>query len=113
MRILCPCGSVIVDDGLPNQHKAHLRPDLSDSRFSGALIREAETIARDYRTAGRTGDEALKRALEEFGMVGVHLERALYECSDCGRLLVMLPGGRMATYVPETPTRGVLGDATP
>ena len=109
MKLECVCGSTIRDDGLPTQWKAHLRPDLSDSGYVACLADELERTARAYRSSAPSEAESkLRVTLEELGMVGVHLERAVYECGDCGRLCVRLPTGGYGFYVPEQAERGVL-----
>jgi len=109
MRISCACGSFVVDDGSPSEFKAHLRPDAVDGPYSDGLAAETERIAREFAASPASEAEVgLKTSLEEFGMVGVHLERTVYECQSCGRLILSKRGGGWAFYVPDGESRGVL-----
>jgi hypothetical protein len=112
MKITCPCGSVISDttDDLP--YKAYLRADQDDAEYQGILDRDARAIARAHRgePSGGVAQEQLERALQELGLSATRLERPIYECQVCGRILV--PSRRDArkfvSFLPESSVRGVL-----
>ena len=112
MKITCPCGSVISDttDDLPC--KAYLRADQDDAAYQDILDRDARAIARAHRSepSDNVAQGKLERALQELGLSATRLERPIYECQVCGRILV--PSRRDAmkfvSFMPESGVRGVL-----
>ena len=110
MKISCRCGNVLHDhtDNLP--FKGYLRADKDDVTYAQALQKEVETVARRFRTADEArAERVLRNDVQEFGMVGVTLERLVYECTSCGRLLLPSPKtGRFLSFLPEDSERGVL-----
>jgi hypothetical protein len=129
----CPCGNIMPDqtDFLP--YKAYIREDENTQKPRELL---SELLA-EYMEARQQGQEVefLRRfelsqaATEEWAEVVVqqhakeslsqvlsHLmfsfwnnyDRRIFECEDCGRLLVEVEANRFVSYLPETDTRHVL-----
>lgn len=78
------------------------------TRYSGESATMAELAAKWNDHFDDT--EYLQRMLEELIFpLWIHFyERRVYECENCGRLLVQLDGKRQQSYFPEGGERGVL-----
>lgn len=112
MKVLCPCGTVISDttDALP--YKAYLRSDQDEFAYQDILVRDARALARSFRDeySDDVAENMLQIALQEFGLSAAGLERAIYECPDCGRMLIRsrYDAMKFECYLPESEVRGVL-----
>ena len=105
---VCPCGNSLrnVEDDVP--FLADFLPQQSDDAYCAAM--EA-TILRYEKRA----DKADQLIVDET----THLFRLLWQCPNCGRLLIQGPDWIVYAFLPETTStpRNLLGahedDATP
>lgn len=132
MNLGCPCGNVLTDntDWLP--YKGRFISDL-DTEMPIDLVRDMMRLLelpdaksrRDFLVSVRARFDGLdfatgwigevsqyadlKEALETLAFAYWHrYDRVMYECEECGRLLLPTNSGRYVSYLPETKKRGVL-----
>lgn len=120
-KVRCPCGHIIVDqtDNLPYKGKYFADGDYAASfgrhiTFCAEYVqareegRQAEFLTH---TLGETYPTALNGARvigdDVAGLWAVFGHR-MYECEQCGRLLIqpILGRNQLISYLPETETRG-------
>jgi hypothetical protein len=94
MKLSCPCGATIPDQGDDLSHKGHMVPDRAWFATLDALDDEViEPLAK-----GRlTGDAASQQARR----VLVRSSRLLWQCRACARLFVDGPDGKLRCFQPE------------
>jgi hypothetical protein len=92
MRVRCECGEMITDgtDGLP--YKAHFIPDEDWFGIFEAMDKVLVEV-REGRLAMNDAQMAVRR---------LHLvaSRKMWQCTNCGRLLVSDPRRHLNTYQP-------------
>ena len=111
MKMQCSCGEIIHDNGNEMPNKGYLRSDQDEEKYQDYLEKEASSLAREYRgLSPEDSQRFLKIALEEFALASVNLERQIYECKKCGRLLIPRPNAsaEYLFYKPEGAFRGLL-----
>lgn len=115
MKLRCPCGHVISDttDYLP--YKASLLADQDEEAFWGSLSSGLAGLMAATRSGGREewqrhhlnaapldlDDESL---ISDFATsVSLRYMRTVYQCEQCGRLLLEDPAneGRVVSFAPE------------
>ncbi|MEG0199038.1 MAG: hypothetical protein RR676_18135 [Acinetobacter sp.] len=103
-KIGCKCGHIIVDqtDALP--FKASFMRDLDLFDFYGGV----ENTIHRFQNLDLRDEENRTRLIDHIISCFIHYSNDLYECTQCGRVLVQQKQNYFQSFTPDSKTYNAL-----